>query len=174
MQSFWCQASGTSGDWGIRGDDVVGDVVLDGAVRGAHLCECRELRQKIKVRVTLFLGSNGRAGRGVLCKNSLDMQVRGRVRQLVLSHVRQESKVPEEVCSDDWLWTSAMMNIHWKVRRRPRLRVSERLPYVGIGVSLTAIRVSLSGVCLRSEREGGMMLTSEPVSTRKHVTSTLI
>ena len=59
-----------------------------------------------------------------------------------------------------------MMNIHWKVRRRPRLRVSERLPYVGIGVSLTAIRVSLSGVCLRSEREGGMTLTSEPVSTR--------
>ena len=67
------------------------------------MCECRELRQKIEVGVTLFLGSNGRAGRGVLSKNSLDMKARGRIRQLVLSHVHQESKVPEEVCSDDWL-----------------------------------------------------------------------
>ena len=29
--------------------------------------------------------------------------------------------------------------------------------------------VSLSGGCVRSEKEGGIALTSEPVSTRKHV-----
>ena len=45
-------------------------------------------------------------------------------------------------------WTSATINIHCKLRRRPRLRVIERVPYVEIGVSLTAIRVSLFGVCL--------------------------
>ncbi len=31
-------------------------------------------------------------------------------------------------------WTSAIMKIHEKERRRPRLRVIERLPYVGTGV----------------------------------------
>ena len=63
-------------------------------------------------------------------------------------------------------WTSATRNIHWKLRRRLRLSVSERLLYVVIGVSFTAMRVSLSGERLRSEGEGGMMVTSAPVSTR--------
>ena len=62
LQSFWCQASGTSEDWGTRGDHVVGDVVLNGAVGRAHLCECRELRQEVEVGVTLLLWSDGRAG----------------------------------------------------------------------------------------------------------------
>ena len=62
-----------------------------------------------------------------------------------------------------------MMKIQGKDRRRPRLRVRDRLPYVQIGVSFTAIRVSLSGKCLQSGGEGGMALTSDPVSTRKRV-----
>ena len=44
--------------------------------------------------------------------------------------------------------------------------MSEHLPYVAIGVSFTALRVSLSGERLRSAGEGGMMLTSASMSTR--------
>ena len=36
-------------------------------------------------------------------RGSLVTKVSGRVRELVLSHVHQECKVPEEVCSDDRL-----------------------------------------------------------------------
>ena len=64
--------------------------------------------------------------------------------------------------------TLAMMNIQGKDRRRPRLRVSDRLPYVQMGVLFTAMRVSSSGWCLQSG-ERGMMLTSEHASTRNCV-----
>ena len=48
-------------------------------------------------------------------------------------------------------------------------RVSNRLLKVGIGVSLTAVLISLLvGVCDHREG-GGMTLTSEPVSMRKRV-----
>ena len=60
-----------------------------------------------------------------------------------------------------------MMNNHEKGRRRPRLRVRDCLPYVEMGVALTAVRVSLSGERLREVE--GITLTSEPVSTRKRV-----
>ena len=66
-------------------------------------------------------------------------------------------------------YTSAMMKIQEKDWRRPRLRVSDCLPYVRMGVLFTAIRVSLSGECLQSGGEGGMVLTSDPVSIRKRV-----
>ena len=46
--------------------------------------------------------------------------------------------------------------------------VSERLPYVAMRVLLTDVRESLSG-CRRSAEEGGRTLTSDPVSTRKHM-----
>ena len=46
------------------------------------------------------------------------------------------------------LWSSAMTNTHWKLRRRPRLRVSESVLYVGMGVLLTACKVRLSFVHL--------------------------
>ena len=36
-----------------------------------------------------------------------------------------------------------------------------------MGLSLTAVKISLSGAW--SEQEGGMILTSDPVSTRKRV-----
>ena len=65
--------------------------------------------------------------------------------------------------------TSAIMKIQGRDRRRLRLRARDRLPYVGIGVLFTAMRVSLSGGCFRSEGEGGMTLSSEPVSTRNCV-----
>ena len=58
------------------------------------------------------------------------------------------------------------VNIHDNARLSPRLRVRDFLPYVRIGVSLTTVRVSLSGGCLK---EGGTTLTSEPVSTKKRV-----
>ena len=64
--------------------------------------------------------------------------------------------------------TSARMKIHGSDLRRPRLRVRERLPYVRMGVSFTAMRVSASGE-RRSAGEGGIALTSDPVSTRKCV-----
>ena len=65
--------------------------------------------------------------------------------------------------------TSAMMKIHGSDRLSPRLSVSEHFPYVVMGVSFTAMSVSLSGERRRSAVEGGMVLTSDPVSTRKHV-----
>ena len=62
--------------------------------------------------------------------------------------------------------TSATTNTHRKVRRRLRLRVSEREPYVWIDVLLTACSVRGLGV-FRSLAEGGMTLTWAPVSMRK-------
>ena len=63
--------------------------------------------------------------------------------------------------------TSAMMNIHGHDRRRPRLSVRERRPYVRMFVLLTAVRVSESCDCRLSALVGGITLTSEPVSMRK-------
>ena len=60
------------------------------------------------------------------------------------------------------------MNIHGNARLSPRC-VRDFLPYVRIGVSLTAAMVSLSGGCLRVVEEEGTTLTSEPVSTKKRV-----
>ena len=65
--------------------------------------------------------------------------------------------------------TSTTMNIHGNARLNPRLSVRDFLPYVRIGVSLTAARFSLSGGCLQAVEEGGTTLTSEPVSTNKRV-----
>ena len=62
-----------------------------------------------------------------------------------------------------------MMKIHGSERRRPRLRVSERWPYVRIGVLFRAFSVRVSRECLRSAWVGGMTLTLEPVSTRNCV-----
>ena len=62
-----------------------------------------------------------------------------------------------------------MMKFHGSDRLTPRLRVSERFLNVRMGVSFTAMRVSLSGERRRSAEEGGMALTSDPVSTRKRV-----
>ena len=60
-----------------------------------------------------------------------------------------------------------MMKTHGNERLSLRFKVRDRFPYVRMGVSLTAVRVSLSGVCCRSRGVGGMTLTSEPVSMRK-------
>ena len=57
------------------------------------------------------------------------------------------------------------MKIQGSDRLSPRLRVSERFPYVRMGVSFTAMRVSLSDGHCQSAEEGGMALTSDPVST---------
>ena len=59
------------------------------------------------------------------------------------------------------------MKTHGNECLSPRFKVTDRFPYVRMGVSLTAVRVSLSGVCCRSHGVGGMTLTSEPVSMRK-------
>ena len=64
---------------------------------------------------------------------------------------------------------SAMMNTQAKGRRSPRLRLSNRFPYVGMGVLLTAVKLSVSGRCFGSETEGGMIPTSDPVSTRNRI-----
>ena len=53
-----------------------------------------------------------------------------------------------------------------KVSLSPSVSVSE---YVRMGVSFTAIRVRLSGECRRSVGEGGIVLTSDPVSTRNRM-----
>ena len=60
-----------------------------------------------------------------------------------------------------------MMNIHGNDRRRPRLSVRDRRPYVRMFVLFTAVRVSESCDCRLSALVGGTTLTSEPVSMRK-------
>ena len=62
--------------------------------------------------------------------------------------------------------TSVMMKIQGSDRLSLRLRVSDFFLYVWIGVSFTAMRVSERR---RSAGEGGMALTSDPVSMRKCV-----
>ena len=62
--------------------------------------------------------------------------------------------------------TSAKMNTQRKVRRSPRVRERDRVPYVAMGEPLIACNVKLWW-CLRSAGVGGMTLTSVPVSTRK-------
>ena len=62
-----------------------------------------------------------------------------------------------------------MINIHDKDLRKPKLSVSDHLPYVCIGVSFTAMRVRLSVERFRSTVDGGNTLTSEPVSTKNRV-----
>ena len=57
---------------------------------------------------------------------------------------------------------SATTNTHRKVRRRPRLRVSERELYVRMDVLLTAGNVRVLGE-FRSLAEGGMTLTCTPI-----------
>ena len=64
----------------------------------------------------------------------------------------------EKVCSDDWLLDVCDQEYPLEVAAKTEVE-RERLPYVVIGVSFTALRVSLSGERLRSAGEGGMMLT---------------
>ena len=83
-----------------------------------------------------MLWTDGRTQRGVGRENSLDVKVSGCVDQLALLYVDQQSKVSQEIgtenISDD------------EDRRRPRLRVSDRWLYVVMGVLFTAISASLS------------------------------
>jgi len=65
-------------------------------------------------------------------------------------------------------YTSAM-RIHGSNHLCPRLRVSECSPYIWMGVLFIAMGVSLFGERQWSVGEGGMALTSDPVSTRKCV-----
>ena len=62
---------------------------------------------------------------------------------------------------------SAMTNIHRNVCHRPRSSVSERVPKVAMAEPLTARRAKQFCLCFRSAVDGGMTLTSAPVSIRK-------
>lgn len=62
--------------------------------------------------------------------------------------------------------TLAMMNTHRKVRRSPRSKVTERSPYVCMGVPFAASRVLVLRVLVRSLRLAGTTLTSAPVSIK--------
>ena len=61
---------------------------------------------------------------------------------------------------------SAIMKIHWNIRRRPKSMVRDLMLYVGIEEPLTALSPR-SSLCFRSAAVGGMILTSAPVSIRK-------
>jgi len=56
------------------------------------------------------------------------------------------------------LGTPATTKTQGKGRRNPKLSVRERVPYVGIGVWLTAVRANSVVGCLRSCVEGGITL----------------
>ena len=63
--------------------------------------------------------------------------------------------------------TLAIVNTNLKVRRSPRFILSEGVPYVMIGELFAARRPNISCGFVLSSLEGGIMLTSEPVSNRK-------
>ena len=61
---------------------------------------------------------------------------------------------------------SAMTKIQRNTRRSPKSRVRDRVPKVAMGEPLTARRPEQSCLFLRSVEDGGMTLTSAPVSMR--------
>ena len=65
----------------------------------------------------------------------------------------------EEIGTQDWGSVSAMTNTQLKVRRRPRLRVTEQVLKVCIGVLLTVSSVKLMWGLPRSVGEDGITLT---------------
>ena len=83
-----------------------------------------------------------------------------------MAHVDQETKVAQEVSSNDGTFDVSNDNTQRNVRRSPKSSVRDRFPYVLIDVLLTACNLSGSGCLGRSVREGVMTLTSAPVSTR--------
>ena len=62
---------------------------------------------------------------------------------------------------------SAMTKIHQNTRLSPKSSVRERVPKVAIIEPLTGRRPEQSGLILRSAGDGGITLTSAPVSTKK-------
>ena len=84
------------------------------------------------------------------------MQLGSGTRELSLFHIDEKTKMARKSAPRISRCTSAMMKTQGKGRWRPRLRLRDRLPEVRIGVSFTAMRVSLSGGCRQSVGVGGM------------------
>ena len=64
------------------------------------------------------------------------------------------------------VWISAMMKIQQNTRRKPKSRVRDRVPKVAMDEPLTAQRPEQSCLLFLSVEDGGMTLTSAPVSMR--------
>ena len=101
-----------------------------------------------------IFGDNGGTRRGFRGEDTLNFEVRESVYQLALLMSTKTPKCLKKSVPRIGCCTSATMNIHSNARLSPGLRVRDFLPYVRIGGSLTAAKVSLSGGCLRrSKRE---------------------
>ena len=62
---------------------------------------------------------------------------------------------------------SAVMKIHQNACRRPKSSIRERVPYIVMGEPLTARSSDKSCLFFQSIVDGGITLTSAPVSIRK-------
>ena len=85
------------------------------------------------------------------------------VYQSALLQVHHQSEMVEEVCPQDWF---ADLCYNKDPLRSPKLRLSDLVPKVGMGVPLAALSERLSVGSRLSALEGGITLTAAPVSTR--------
>ena len=100
---------------------------------------------------------------GLRSTDTLNVQVSSGIHKLVLLHISISTSSPKlrrKSAPRIGFCTSAMTKIHGNDRLR--LRVRDRLPYVEMGVSFTAMRVSLSGGCLQSEGEDDAKKCQDP------------
>ena len=85
--------------------------------------------------------------------------------QPVMFHINQETVMPQKISTNDGVLN--ISNDKHPLKGAKEFNVRSRLPYVAIVVLLTACRKRLDLQGLLPETEGGMTLTSAPVSTTK-------
>ena len=84
-----------------------------------------------------------------------------------VAHVNHKTLMSEKISPLDRVRTLPTMNTHRKVLRNPKFKVSKRVPYVTIGELFAARKPNVSCPFFHLVLEGGIMLTSAPVSPRK-------
>ena len=111
------------------------------------MCEERVVREDGSKLVDWGSRENGWAGCGACRGHALYLELGESVHKARMCHVYKKVKMGEKVSTYNWLF-NVCENEH--LRRRPRSRVRERVPYVAIGELFTACRVKLSQGRLRS------------------------
>ena len=87
--------------------------------------------------------------------NSLNMYVSDHIHQLTSLYVDEKTKVAEKVSSENGFRNICNDENPLKNTMKTNVKSEGAFPYVEMGVLLTTVSVSLSQMCVRSEREGG-------------------
>ena len=88
------------------------------AVRETDLSKEWKLGQQFIVGGTSVLGSYRVAGRGVICDDSLDAQLRSGIWELFSFHIHKEIEMSKEISSKDW-------SLHVRDNKNPGIRSME-------------------------------------------------